>query len=85
MTARSWALVALTGAASGGPRTEVEADVVEDLGSEVLVIGRLRAFQAGVMWDKPACWLFRVREGRITRIMGFRSAEQAREALSLHE
>ncbi|MBI5103773.1 MAG: nuclear transport factor 2 family protein [Solirubrobacterales bacterium] len=78
---RDW----LVGAAHGGPRTEVDAELVEDLGSDVLVVGRLRAFHGGVMWDRPACWLFRVRDGRITRISGFRSPEHARAALSVHD
>jgi ketosteroid isomerase-like protein len=62
-----------------------EITEVDDDGVLVVTAHQASGRGSGVRVEMTFIWLYRLREGKITRVQGFDSREQAREAVGLSE
>ena len=63
------------------------ADDVRTVGEHVLVLGgcAVRGRGSGVESDSPMAWVLTVRDGKVTRHRGYRTREEALDAVGLRE
>lgn len=61
------------------------ADDFRTVGNEVVAIGgcAVRGKGSGIVTDSPLAWVIAVRDGKITSHRGYRSADEALEAVGL--
>lgn len=63
------------------------ADDVRTVGDDVLVLGgcAVRGRGSGAESDSPMAWVLRVQNGKVTRHRGYRTRDEALEAVGLEE